>query len=68
MAYKNKEDQKAYWQRYYKTHREELIKRRCEYQKEYMSKWRERNKDKWNEYQRQYRLKKKGEKDTSKIK
>lgn len=57
----HKEEYDAYNHAYYRTHREEILDKRknnphlAEYQRE----WRSRNRDKWNAYIREYRLRKK---------
>lgn len=54
MAYKTKEQQKEYNRQYWIKNKERIKKRRTS-TTEYMREWREKNREKYNTYQRAYK-------------
>jgi hypothetical protein len=53
------EKSKAYYKEWYQRNKKRLTEERRKYQKEYISKWREKNREKYNAYHREWRARRK---------
>ena len=62
MAAKSKEDISEYNKRYWREHKEEIKKKRGNTTEKTRA-WREANRERWNAYMREYRRKKKEERE-----